>query len=119
VDPKTGGYPQWTEQDERRAYTQYWAAQDAMAAPDTPGWVAVADVDLPESPQRVRVQAYHRACDPHPERGVYWIDVERARGTDVLDWCAHLAEKEWFGRADLIAFIRRYQNGLCAKDGAR
>jgi len=118
VDPVTGGHPHFSGADEREVFETYWKAWDA--AETVPGVISAAALcALPEPPPRAKVQAYHRACDPHPDRDSYWVGVERLRGTDVLDWCAHLAEKEWFGRAELCAFVRRYQWGLCALDGAR
>ncbi len=117
VDPTTGGYPQWSELDERAYHERYWADFDRQKSSD--GWVRVSDLSLPKPPSRCRIQAYHRRCDPNPERSVYWVDVARLRGNEVLHWCEHLAEKKWFGRAELVAFIRRYQTGSCAKGRAQ
>jgi hypothetical protein len=126
VDPKTGGYPQWGEADERQFHEAYWAYEDKIAAQQADNvtgaparWALYSAADLIGLPEveRAKIQAYHRACDPHPDRDSYWVGVERIRGKDLLDWCAHLCEKEFFGRAEMMTLIRRYQWGHCAKDG--
>jgi hypothetical protein len=124
VDPTTGGYPQWTEEDERKFHESVWAAEDRVAARQAdatgrpPRWslFTIADLDTLPEVHRAKLQVYHRACDPEGERDSYWIGVERVRGKDLLDRCAHLCEKVWFGRAELMDLVRRHQWGICAAD---
>lgn len=57
-------------------------------------------------------QGWHRACDPHPDSGTYWFAVERiATIADVLEWTAHLSEKQWLASTDWTRLLRGIANG--------
>lgn len=64
-------------------------------------------------PAPVSWEAYHWACDPDIEAGTYWIEVDRiATYADVLDWTAHLMEKNWFNETDWSDLLRNVANGV-------
>jgi hypothetical protein len=46
--------------------------------------------------------AYHRACDPRPNGGEYWIHVERAATLEAwARWVYQLGEKNWMDKHDI------------------
>lgn len=66
------------------------------------------DLEYAHVDDDVRWHAFHRACDPEPDRGDYWIDIERVETFgDLLEWNAHLHEKNWVGVTDWPEFIIR------------
>lgn len=53
-------------------------------------------------------EVLHYRCDPDPDRNDYWFAIERCRDLeDLLDWNAHLAEKQWLKHTDWFRFIQR------------
>jgi len=49
---------------------------------------------------------YHHKCDPHHERGDYWLPVSDANTYKaLLHWCAHLFSKRWLHFTDWDEFI--------------
>lgn len=53
-----------------------------------------------DGPEPAKWETHHEACDPHLERGDYWIGVERVRTLDLLiDRMLHLGGKPWVGEA--------------------
>src|SRR5712664_2891479 len=90
IDPKTGNYPRWNDRDEREYLRALYAWEDKHTAPSGVTMFTSADfADMPQ-PRRCDIVAYHRRCDPRPNRDAYWFDVDRARGNEMLDWVAHL-----------------------------
>jgi hypothetical protein len=58
-------------------------------------------------PEPAHWHAWHLACDPEPDGGRYFIDVERIRTAwDVLDWTAHLTQKRWLADTDWFDVVR-------------
>lgn len=52
-------------------------------------------------------EALHRKCDPDVGGSQYWIGVERIRTmAQMLDWNAHLCEKEWVHHTTWTRFIQ-------------
>jgi hypothetical protein len=77
---------------------------------DGTGYVTI-DYDrvLRPAREKIRWEALHRDCDPHPERSDYWIAVERIRAEDQLTWWTlHLGDKRWIGRTDWINFTNSH-----------
>lgn len=63
--------------------------------------------DLLTYPDQVHWRVYHRDCDPDLESSDYSIDIERIRTPgQVIDWTAHLLEKEWLQTTDWDAVLR-------------
>ncbi len=117
VDPE-GGYPKWTLARDYGAEDadRLWEAKHALPS----GGVTFRADDVPETPIRADVVAYHKRCDPHPDQDSYWFEVERARtARDVLDWIVHLTEKIWFGRREAKAFADKFLLGLSRADGGQ
>ncbi|MEU3626780.1 hypothetical protein BS329_41605 [Amycolatopsis coloradensis] len=72
--------------------------------------------DLMDQPDEARWQVHCDACNPHAENGCegcYWFGVERCRTwSQLIDWTAHLIEKEWVLNAtDWTQFIRAAAHG--------
>jgi hypothetical protein len=78
------------------------------------GYIAVMDAathghpnEAPsaDSPQ-IHIHAYHRACDPHPDKEPYWFDV--ARADTIEKWCSwvrQLGTKPWMNAGDLAQMV--------------
>lgn len=89
--------------DQNAALREHWAAQARKASRDS--WERI---DLSNLPDVIHWQVLHRACDPNVDRSDYWIAVERcATAWQLLDWTAHLMEKNWVHQTDWSALIRR------------
>ena len=57
--------------------------------------------------EEARWEVHHRECDPNPDRDDYWFDVARARThAHLLDWTAHLMDKNWLEDTTWGGFIR-------------
>lgn len=55
---------------------------------------------------------YHRRCDPDPERTTYWIGSDRLTTIEeLLDWTAHLMEKDWIGCTNWATVLRTVRSG--------
>lgn len=59
-------------------------------------------------------------CNPHPHphdprswcHGCYWFSVDRCRTwAQLIDWTAHLSQKDWLTATDWMDFIRRTAHG--------
>lgn len=115
TDPRTGGYPRWSEADEKRAQKEHEAALEAVYAKHRePGSVLVAvpfgDFPEPRTP-RCNINVYHRKCDPQPNKSSYWLRVEEHYDLkEMLDTVAHLLDKVWFGVEEAQTLIRRFQD---------
>lgn len=81
----------------------YVGATDAMADRIV-SWPAMFD-----KPEPMEWRAVHRGCDAEADTTYYHFDVERCRTAyDLLEWTAHLSEKEWvIESTDWFEFIRR------------
>lgn len=67
--------------------------------------IRASDIEIPGV---ARWHVWHRACDPHADGDGYWFGVERCRTLEhLLDWNAHLAEKNWIRHTDWGRFIQR------------
>lgn len=61
-----------------------------------------------EVPKPAHWQVIHRSCDPDPEGGGYWIEIERARTEkQLLNWTAHLMHKRWLTETDWYRLLER------------
>lgn len=67
-------------------------------------------------PRPVPWRAWHRACDPDPDGGEYWFDVERIRNmAQFLDFYGHVSGKTWHSSTTLRDIRALFGNvyGLC------
>ena len=72
------------------------------------GHPSVTLAELTRMPGPVGWEVLHRTCDPRPDTGDYWIDVGRLRTLpDLLEWNAHLHEKNWTDHTDWDRFLQR------------
>lgn len=61
-----------------------------------------------EIPKLAHWQVIHRSCDPDPEGGGYWIEIERASTEkELLNWTAHLMHKRWLAETDWHKLLER------------
>jgi len=66
-------------------------ASELLDHPEQPGW-----------------GVHHSKCDPNRESGEYWFGVDRCRSyPELIDWTAHLLEKNWFTDTDWPEFLRQ------------
>lgn len=88
--------------------------EDEMAAwreeyPDKGPVDGFAPVDwtaLFAMPDKAHWTVVHRECDPLPDDDGYWFGTERALSAiDLLQWTAHLMEKDWLDQTDWQRFI--------------
>jgi hypothetical protein len=77
------------------AYEQAWREHERQqAASGSPFMDATTLLALPAA---VHWDILHSSCDPCPDASAYWFTVERIRSApQVLEWTAHLLEKNWF-----------------------
>jgi hypothetical protein len=76
----------------------------ALSARYVDGAIPVSEI---ATTPRVAWVVYHRDCDPDSESG-YWLGVERCRTLEhLLNWNAHLHEKDWLEHTDWDRFIQR------------
>lgn len=60
----------------------------------------------PALPAPAKWRVFHRGCDPDPDAGSYWFDVERCRTeAHLLHWTAHVMRKPWCRSTDWHHFI--------------
>lgn len=63
-------------------------------------------------PEDVPWRMHHRGCDPDLDAMAYHIEVERIRTyPQILDWTAHLMEKEWLRFTNWDSLIRAAAQG--------
>lgn len=68
-----------------------------------------------EGPGPATWRVHHRACDPNPDSNDYWFDVARARTLpQLIDWTAHLLEKDWLPYTNWSLLLRRCAPGVNA-----
>lgn len=87
----------------------YKALRNRVSAKDPAGWRSWEGEDLEAlmDLKPVPWEIHHLACDPHPEHYCYWFDVARARThAHLLDWTAHLLEKDWLNATSWSTLIR-------------
>jgi len=119
-NPWTGGYPDFTDAEQRRYNEEYLKADAALTAREGKSFTLAELERFPQYPHRVRMEAVHRRCNPLPDDPCYWVPVEKIRDlADVLDWVAHLLEKPWFAADEAKALIRKYQRGTSEADTAK
>lgn len=57
-------------------------------------------------------QTHHEQCDPVPGESHYRIPADKLRTrADLLDWTAHVMEKDWLRRTDWRDVLREARNG--------
>lgn len=96
-----------TAQAYGRAYVDF-EAKEHEKAKASGGWPRVDLEALWDLPDPGAWHVYHRACDPEPDYSGYWFAIERCRTqTQLLDWTAHLMEKNWLAWTTWDLFIRR------------
>ncbi len=105
------GYLTLNEADAAR-FPEKLVAWQAQAIANNPPLLGVHGViggaDLLDYPDPVHWEVLHAACDPNPDRGDYWIAVERIRtAASVLRWTAHLWDKDWLMHTDWDALLQR------------
>lgn len=95
-----------------------WRAASKRSALPTPymGEGPLRQVDLSrllsDEYEMVRWVAWHTWCDPDPEADTYWFAVERCRTmAALLDWTAHLYDKEWVEGSNWFEEIQRAAHG--------
>ncbi|MFE3476235.1 hypothetical protein ACFXOI_32265 [Streptomyces bacillaris] len=65
-----------------------------------------------EQPDPAQWRAHHETCDPDPEAVHYRIPAAKLRiRADLLDWTAHLLEKNWLPYTDWQEVIRETRTG--------
>ncbi len=80
---------------------------------DANGMVTLTGPDLFSFPDQAPWVAHHSHCDPEPEAGDYFIDVERARTAEqLLSWTAHLMGKDWLSATDWQDVLERVKRDL-------
>lgn len=53
-------------------------------------------------------RVHHRNCDPGPSASGYWFGVESVRtGRALIEWTAHLMEKNWLPATDWSDLLYR------------
>lgn len=68
--------------------------------------------DLFDYPEAVQWQAHHHACDPSQKANAYSIQADRiTTWAELLDWTAHLMEKDWLGHTDWDDVLRGIHGG--------
>ncbi|MBB4711159.1 hypothetical protein BJ965_001041 [Streptomyces luteogriseus] len=68
--------------------------------------------DLFSYPEAVQWQAHHHACDPSQDASAYSIQADRiSTWRELLDWTAHLMEKEWLTHTDWDDVLRGIHGG--------
>lgn len=93
---------------ERRRYKIEQAEWEATHPRHNEPFAVYSGGDLLSMPDDCKWHAIHRACDPDPDGGGYWFDIERARTQlQVLDWTLHLMEKSWIDETNWTEFVRR------------
>jgi len=85
--------------------TSEWEAEHPWPAS---GFRCLPVSELEKLPREPHWWAIHRGCDPRPEEDGYWFDVGRIRSlAEVIDWTAHLMEKNWFHETDWSRLLYR------------
>lgn len=75
-------------------------------------YITVRGGDLLSYPTSVQWQAHHTVCDPDPDGNAYHIAANRIdTWAELLDWTAHLMEKDWFTLTDWDDVLRGVHNG--------
>lgn len=68
--------------------------------------------DLFDYPEAVQWHAHHHACDPNQDANAYSIQANRIdTWAELLDWTAHLMEKDWLGHTDWDDLLRGVHHG--------
>ena len=66
--------------------------------------------------RNVRIHVLHDRCNPEgreAEPQGYWIDVDRIRDFAAFaGWTQHLADKVWFGRQEMLLFLRAFAKAV-------
>jgi hypothetical protein len=84
------------------------------------GLVVLTMTDLERYPEDLPWLVWHRRCDSEPEGGGYWIAVERARTVgQILDWSAHLEEKNWQAHTNWHRFIAAAASSAVARGSTK
>jgi hypothetical protein len=108
IKAKTG----YVTVDDGKALRQYGDAEEREFRREVEARAngQIAFIELTEMlswPDSVKWQALHHDCDPDPERGDYWFGVERVDTlARLLDWAAHLSEKNWIAQTDWDDLLR-------------
>ncbi|MGW2183645.1 hypothetical protein ACWCXX_37630 [Streptomyces sp. NPDC001732] len=99
----------WAHTAEVNAVQREWKAQHARAADRA---LAMDLVDLLEGPDQARWQATHVGCDPERGGSHYRVAAGKLRTrADLLDWTAHLMEKNWLPATDWHDLLREARKG--------
>lgn len=76
------------------------------------GHLVVEGAELFTYPDPVRWRAHHSACDPEPDANAYSIAANRIdTWAELLDWTAHLMEKDWLTHTDWDDLLRGVHGG--------
>ncbi|WP_328449898.1 hypothetical protein OG780_19415 [Streptomyces sp. NBC_00386] len=68
--------------------------------------------DLFDYPEAIQWQAHHHACDPNQDANAYSIQANRIdTWAELLDWTAHLMEKDWLNHTDWDELLRGVHGG--------
>ncbi|MFD0629738.1 hypothetical protein ACFQ2K_51235 [Streptomyces sanglieri] len=77
-----------------------------------PNNVTTPFTELLEGPDQARWRASHEGCDPERGGSHYLVAAEKLRTrADLLDWTAHLMEKNWLSATDWRDLLREARKG--------
>ncbi|MFE7229878.1 hypothetical protein ACFVAF_04220 [Streptomyces sp. NPDC057596] len=105
----------WIDNDQINAVLKAasaWERKHTITDGPLAGGQMYSGADLFDYPEDIKWQAHHHACDSNQDANAYSIQANRIdTWAELLDWTAHLMEKDWLTHTDWDELLRGIHGG--------